>query len=103
MPNNGSLFSVLLFNLYSHFLTFVISLGFEKDSDVILKILILYFYCQFLGIRDYSLLQPESSQFKVFKGICSFKSIFQNSLKCKKSILNMIFAASVLLTCKLCN
>lgn len=74
MPNSRSLLSVLLFNLYSHSLTFVISLAFEKASDVILKILILYFYCQFLGIRDYSLLQPKSSQFNVFKGIYSFKS-----------------------------
>lgn len=51
-----------------------ISLDFEEASDVILKILILYFYWQFLGIREYKLLQPKSSQFEVFKGIWLFKN-----------------------------
>lgn len=73
IPKSRSLLCFIVL-LVLTFFTFVISLGFEKASDVILKILILCFYCQFLGIRDYSLLQPESSQFEVFKGICSFKN-----------------------------
>lgn len=80
------------------------SLGFEKPSDAILKIIILCFYCQFLGIRDDSLLQPERSQFEVFKGICSFKNkYFAKAIKIQENNLNMVFAESVLLRCKLCN
>jgi len=56
----------------------VISFGFEKASEDIQKYQILYFYCQVLGIRDYSL-QPESCQiFKYLKEFTHLKiSILQ--------------------------